>query len=108
MPMRAIARTRLHRSTSSAAGKAPSPTVTDTTDTSAPSCASDNPHSACSWGNVATTTCRSAKSRTMSANAAANTTRAWGTPVRSASGARWPRSTDPMTAPPRPLVMEDE
>ena len=97
--MTAIARTRLHRSTSRAAGKAPSPTVTDTTDTSAPSCASDNPHSACSCGNVATTTCRSAKSRIISANAAVNTTRVPGTSTWPAVYPRGPRSTVPMATP---------
>ena len=59
--------------------------MTDTTDTSAPSCASDNPHSFCSAGNVATTTCRSAKSRTISANAAANTILGREASVRSTS-----------------------
>ena len=108
VPMRAIARTRLHRSTSSAAGKAPSPTVTDTTDTSAPSCASDNAHSSCSAGNVATTTCRSAKSRTISANAAANTTLGRETSVRSTSSDWCAAVACPHGSPPRPPVTEVE
>jgi hypothetical protein len=94
-----MARTRLHRSTSNAAGKAPSATVTDTTETSAPSCASDAPHSASSWGNAATTTCRSAKLRVMSANAAPNTTHALGTSTRSVSKDTCPRPAIPMAVP---------
>ena len=42
-----------------ATGNAPSATVTETTDTSAPSCVSDRPQSAFMWGNSETITWRS-------------------------------------------------
>ncbi len=51
--------TRLVRSAMSAIGSAPSATVTDTTDTSAPSCLSESPHSVLMYGNSDTMTCRS-------------------------------------------------
>ena len=51
--------TRLARSAISATGSAPSATVTETTDTSAPSCLSDRPQSAFMYGNSETMTWRS-------------------------------------------------
>ena len=50
--------------------------VTETTETSAPSCVSDRPHSASRFGNVATTTGRSTKSGSIKAKAVPNTARA--------------------------------
>jgi len=51
--------TRLARSASSATGRPHSATVTDTTDTSAPSWLSDSPHSALMCGNSDTMIWRS-------------------------------------------------
>ena len=57
--MTAMLFTRLARSATSAIGNAPSATVTDTTETSAPSCLSDRPQSVFMYGNSETTTWRS-------------------------------------------------
>ena len=51
--------TRLPRSASSATGMAPRATVTDTTETRAPSCLSDRPQSVFMYGNNDTITWRS-------------------------------------------------
>jgi hypothetical protein len=51
--------TRLHRSARNDSGTAPSATVIETIDTSAPSWRSDRSHCALRWGNIETTTCRS-------------------------------------------------
>ena len=51
--------TRLPRSASKATGNAPSATVTETTETSEPSCVSDRPHSDLMYGNSETMTWRS-------------------------------------------------
>jgi hypothetical protein len=99
--MTAIARPRLNRSAHTALRRAPSAAVTDTTDTNAPSCVSDAPHSAFSCGNVATMTCRSAKLRTMSANAAPNTSRISRTETRFGSSVPSLRETVAMAPPGR-------
>ena len=57
--MTAMLLTRLMRSATSATGSAPSATVTETMETSAPSCLSDKPHSAFMCGNSETMTWRS-------------------------------------------------
>ncbi len=51
--------TRLVRSANSATGSAPSAMVTDTTETSAPSCVSDRPQSCFMWGKSETIIWRS-------------------------------------------------
>ena len=67
--MTAMLLTRLQRSASRAMGKAKTATVIDTTAVSAPSSLSLRPHSALSAGNIATTICRSMKSKTINRNA---------------------------------------